>query len=188
MLKEGEPISDSEEVVETPGHKGEKIVVEFLKNAFPGFITNIEKTESFDPNDKNGIDFVCELEGGHKLAVDVTFDGDERRQSKMEKTFRNPLAVFRDEKGKPVGDKIPRVLLFERSMSLWFLYKDKATKEGVELVDTMDEAVKFEQKRRFVETVLDQVDGLSKFDPAYAEKSKPVRKLFEKEAKLLKVA
>jgi carbamate kinase len=68
------------------------------------------------------------------------------------------------------------------------MYKDRADKAGVELASIMDEKEKQRQKKRFLETVITQAEGVSRFDSEYARKIKPIKEIFEQEIEKMKTA
>lgn len=176
------PLAEKEE---PPGIKAEKIVAEFLKNIF-SFCTKIERTSRFDQNDKNGIDFVFEINNEYKLAVDITFNNDKMLKEKMKRNLRNPLVYLHNNQGKAIGQLLPRLLIRGQSIAFWFFHANEAERRGAKLVDIMPENEKNRQKKIFLEQILDQIVGLSQRDQQYAKKIKPVRKIFEEEKEKLK--
>jgi len=167
-----------------PGHRAEEIVENFLEEAFPNFLT-IERTTQSDPNDTKGIDFVCRVREQYGLAVDVTFDNDERRREKMMHQLHNPFVFFRNNQGV-AEDEMPRILFTERSMGFWFDCQKRAAREGVELISAMDEKNKKEQRLRFIETVLIQLSSLLGESRDRVRRIKPIIEIFEQEKERLK--
>ena len=171
--------------VETPGIKAEAKVVEFLKEAFPDCITEVQKTSQFDYNDRNGVDCVVEM-GGYRIAVDITFDSDKRRLEKMRRMKDSPMVQLHDPATRqPIGQRIPRILFFDRSMDFWIDYGDKAESEGLELTSMMSQADVNMKKKAFIRTVLDQAEGFSKLNPKYAESIAPVAAILKREGEKL---
>jgi len=171
---------------DTPGLRGERIVGEFLQSAFSDIFTKIERTERFDPNDSQGIDYIVEVAGKSgtvcRLAMDVTFDGDKRLMFKMGRTVGDPLAQRRDEHKRKFGEKMPRILFKDISTAFWFNHEDEAKKRGIKLIDVIPENEKRKKMREFLAKVLDQIDGLSLHSREYRQVVESARKIFEEKA------
>lgn len=182
------PVNNFEDA---PGNKAEKIVVEFLKESFPDIIMSVVETGKGDQNDGNGIDFVCELKGGYKFAVDLTFNDQDMRNKKMQMMANDPLATYVYPGGK--SENMPRVLLFERNMGSWLDYGKKLG-ANTKLVSIMDKGAKKVQQIRFLETVIQQARGIPtvgkkgvKMD-LYKEKMDPIAEICQRELELLNAA
>lgn len=188
----GERENTSEEDYDSaPGNKAEKIVVEFLKESFPDIIEDVKETKKGDQNDENGVDFVCEFKGGHKFAVDLTFDSQDRRNKKMLMMANDPLVTYVHSDGS--SENMPRVLFFERSMGSWLDY-GKELGPNTKIVSIMSDEAKKVQQKRFLETIIQQAKGIPtvgkkgvKMD-LYKEKMDPIAEMCQRELEALEAA
>lgn len=171
---------------ETPGLRGERIVGEFLQSAFSDIFTKIERTEWFDANDKQGIDYIVELAGKDgatgRLAMDVTFTGDAKLNFKLKRTLEDPCAQLKDENKKRYGELIPRIVFKDISTAFWSNHEDEAKKRGVKLIDVIPENEKKKKMQEFLAKALDQIDGLSLHNREYRQIVEPARIILEVKA------
>jgi len=194
-----EPANTNFKPDDTPGLRGERIVGEFLHEAFGEIFTKMERTPPDSRDDKNGIDYVVELAGNGRFAIDITFDkrGSERRRKKEESFLRNPCIPLHDEQNKAISEPLPRLLIDGgQSLNLWFVYEDERNKKyeqykeeaerrGLKLTNFMSVKAKNDKMRYFLTQILDQVKGMSMQDREYREKTREALKIFGAEAKKL---
>lgn len=176
---------------DAPGNRAEKIVVEFLKESFPDIIASVQETEKGDQNDGNGIDFVCELKGGHKFAVDLTFNDQDKRNKKMQMMANDPLATYVHPDGN--SENMPRVLFFERNMGAWLDY-GKELGPNTKVISIMDKGAQKVQQKRFLETIIQQAKGIPTVGKKgikmnlYKEKMDPIAEICQRELEALEAA
>lgn len=180
---------------EKPGHIGERIVGEFIQEAFRDIITKVEKTSRFDQNDRNGVDYVFEVAGNGKFAVDITFESfhnekfgavtDDRMQLKRDRMEYNPCVAIHDQGNKAVSEPIPRLLINGgRNLGLWFMFANIAKERKLKLMDYMDQEEKKAKREKMVsimDQIVNQVIFYSK-DADYKERAKGGLEVFKKKA------
>jgi hypothetical protein len=176
------PIDDPEFLKQEAGKSGhiaEEAVLKFLQQADIG-LANIEKTQMFGADDRNGIDAIANV-GGTKLAIDITFNEGKKLEEKMQRNMRNPCVFMHDEAGKPVGEALPRLLIRDISMANWIVYAREAEKRGGNLLDAMGEKFIADKKLKFLNDILDQIDAMSKLDKNYGRIAFPAKDLLQDE-------
>lgn len=165
---------------EPEGIEAEKGIADFLAHNF-SCITAISRERS-DQDDKNGIDMVADIEQNgeiHKLALEVSGPGDERKKEKVERQWRMPIVCLHNNKGEVIGESMPRVLIgFNVG---YFLSRQKeAERLGVSINDVLSDNEKHGFKGEILGEILGQINILAA-DHNFFKAIKPVRKAFEKE-------
>lgn len=184
------------ETDEKPGHRAEKIVGEFIQETLKDILTKVEKTSRFDQNDRNGVDYVFEIKRNGRFAADITFAKfrdersveieDDRRKLKEQRFLRSPCVILRDEQGKAISEKIPRLLIDGgRNMNFWFMLAQEAEKRGSKLVDYMDQEANKDKRDKtdyYLNQIVSQIIGMSARDVEYRKKSENGLEVFKAKA------
>ncbi len=168
---------------EKPGHRAESIYIEFLRESFPNDFFHVERTSTFDQNDRQGVDCVCTIAGKYRFVMDITFRDDEKLNDKMRRTLNSPVTQLKDEAGIKYGEDLPRVLCKGRSdMGYWFEIENgakakqkqrvKAEKEEVRLLNDMAPQSVRTKQLEFIQIVLDNANGLAAENEKYVEAMK----------------
>ena len=155
------------------------LVVDFLRGSGLGF-TEIQRTSTFDKNDKNGIDAVGKMPGEVALAIDITFNGGEKLKEKRERNLRQPCVCLHSEAGLAISEPLPRILIHDISQVNWMTYAREAQSHGIELIDAMGKPNRIKKERQFLNQILTQINGLSRFSSDYKERIKPAKEIFQK--------
>jgi len=169
--------------LEERGIKGEKLIENFERRAFSSLVTSIEKTNQFDNDDSNGIDFIWSVKtkkGIEKLAVDVTDPDDMRKKSKIKRLTLMPCVRLHDGNNNPTTDPMPRVLINYR-LGYFLMLGEKAQQSGTEVYDQMTEKERKEQKKDQLNQILNQMTILSRNDSDYMKRVKFIKQAFERE-------
>lgn len=162
------------------GIEAEKGIADFLANNF-SCIVNVERNRS-EIDDKNGIDMVADVEldnKTYKLALEVSGPDDERRKEKIERQWRMPVVSLHDEKGKAIGDSMPRVLI-GYNVGYVLSRQKEAEKLGVSINDVLSDKEKHNLKGDILGEILNQINILAA-DHNFFKAIKPIRRAFEDE-------
>jgi len=175
MFRESqEPVINPESL----SNRAERLVLDFLLGSEIG-VLNVEPTTIFDRNDRDGIDAVAEVEGGGKIALDITFNGDEKLKEKKLRNLKNPCAYLHDENGRAIGESLPRVLIKEFSQVNWTTLAQEAERRGGKLIDVMGPVVARRKKVEILTQIVTQMRGFSRYDADYKERAKNILEIFE---------
>lgn len=162
------------------GIEAEKGIADFLATNF-SCITGVSRERS-EQDDRNGIDMIADVELDdkvYKLALEVSGPGDERRKEKVERQWHMPIVFLHDDKGKPTGESIPRVLIGYNVGYLLSRQKEAETL-GVPINNVLGEKERSSLKGEILGEVLNQINILAA-DHNFFKKIKPIRKAFEQE-------
>jgi len=162
------------------GIEAEKGVADFLARNF-SCIINVDRNRS-ETDDKNGIDMLADIEYEekiYKLAVEVSGPDKERREEKAKRQWRTPVVSLHDEKGKPRGESMPRILI-GYNVGYFLSRQKEAEAQGLSISEVLTDREKHDLKRNILLEILNQINILAT-DHNYFKRIKEIRKAFEEE-------